>query len=82
MFIHEYPYTDLHEMNIDWILRRIKGLSQEMKDFIGANKIVYKGEWDNTIPYDAFSVVVYDGKQELHLPIQTIGRKLLNLLHR
>lgn len=33
MPIHEYPYTDFHEMNLDWIIRKMKELIAEWTSF-------------------------------------------------
>lgn len=29
-FFHHYPYTDMHDMNLDWILSEIKRLDQDL----------------------------------------------------
>ena len=29
-FSHEYPYTDFHEMNLDWILSKIKEFQERL----------------------------------------------------
>ena len=29
MAFHEYPYTDFHEMNLDWILQTVKQLTED-----------------------------------------------------
>lgn len=31
-FIHKYPYTDMHELNIDWLLERITTYEQTVKN--------------------------------------------------
>ena len=33
MAIHEYPYTDFHEMNLDWIIREMKKLVDDWASF-------------------------------------------------
>ena len=33
LMIHEYPYTDFHEMNLDWIIREMKKLVDEWASF-------------------------------------------------
>lgn len=30
MFYHQYPYTDAHELNLDWIIREIKDILTKM----------------------------------------------------
>ena len=27
-FIHQFPYSDFHEMNLDWILKKMKELAE------------------------------------------------------
>ena len=60
-FLHEYPYTDFHELNLDWILAAIKKLYHEMSDFEAANHITPCGIWDITKQYQAWSVVTDGG---------------------
>lgn len=64
MFFHNYPYTDAHEMNLDWILKKIKELGidvQEMKEdlqqFEGdiAAQIQYLTDWVNNYD-DQFAI--------------------------
>ena len=31
---NNYPYTDFHELNTDWILAKIHGLEEAMKHFV------------------------------------------------
>lgn len=33
LMIHEYPYTDFHEMNLDWIIREMKKLVDDWASF-------------------------------------------------
>ncbi len=39
-FFHNYPYTDFHELNLDWIIEKIKELSIEWAATVA--------EWDET----------------------------------
>ena len=33
MFINKYPYTDTHELNLDWILAEVKRLQERIDNF-------------------------------------------------
>lgn len=67
LFFHEYPYTNFHEMNLDFLLTKIKELSHEMYDFKSINAIEYGGEWDISKSYKKNTVVIYDGVGYLSL---------------
>lgn len=59
-FINGYPYSDLHELNLDWILAQVKQLRSEMDDFEAANKVQYAGVWDISKQYQSWSIVLND----------------------
>lgn len=56
-FIDKYPYTDFHELNLDWILKTIRELGIKMDEFEAVNKITFSGAWDITKQYPAWTVV-------------------------
>ena len=35
MFINEYPYTDFNELNLDWILKKVKELAETVAEYEG-----------------------------------------------
>ena len=57
-----WPYTNFHEMNLDWILQAIKDMNEELRTFINVNTIKYADpiKWDITRQYEANTVVVDD----------------------
>lgn len=57
-FLNQFPYTDIHELNLDWIIKTIKNLFAEMSEFEAANKVHYAGVWNITNQYQAWSVVL------------------------
>lgn len=59
-FFNEYPYTDFHEINLDWILKQIMKLHKDWNEFTALNTITFQGEWDITNQYPAWSVVQYN----------------------
>lgn len=42
-FFDKYPYTDFHELNLDWFLSQFKSLVTDWDDF----KTYIENEWDN-----------------------------------
>lgn len=56
--IDKYPYTDFHELNLDWVINEIKALAARMTNFEVVNTIQYRGEWDINKQYPAWSVVI------------------------
>ena len=57
-FLNQFPYSDFHELNLDWIIRKIKELALEMNEFEAANSVSYEGVWNITHQYQAWSVVL------------------------
>lgn len=57
-----WPYTNFHEMNLDWILQAIKDMNEELRTFINVNTIKYANpiKWDIARQYEANTVVVDD----------------------
>ena len=62
-FCHMYPYGNLHELNLDWVIDTVKKGEKEIADFIGVNTIKYANPilWNITSQYEANTVVV-DGQ--------------------
>ena len=60
MFINQFPYSDFHELNLDWIIREVKRLTQEMETFQAVNKVIFKGEWNISNNYKAWDIVFND----------------------
>ena len=58
-FINQFPYSDMHELNLDWIIKTVKELGARMNDFEAVNKIKYEGEWNITKQYSVWDIV-YD----------------------
>lgn len=58
-FGNKYPYTDFHELNLDWILSVINDLREAMKVFVEYNEIKYADPilWDITTQYQQNTIV-------------------------
>jgi hypothetical protein len=57
LFNHRYPYTDFHELNLDWILCKMRELDSTLTEFTTLNKLQWCGTWDISKSYSAWSLV-------------------------
>ena len=60
VYAHDYPYTNFHEMNLDWILEQMIELRSDMRNFVNQNTIKYADpiQWNITTQYEANTVVI------------------------
>lgn len=74
MFFHNYPYTDAHELNLDWILSIIKELLKKMEDFVAANTIKYADPiaWNITSQYEKNTVVIDSSTGDAYLSVKPV----------
>lgn len=56
-FFNKYPYSDIHELNLDWILAKMKELNIAFEEFKVVNNITFSGQWDITKQYPAWTIV-------------------------
>lgn len=62
LFTASYPYTDFHEMNLDWLLAQIKKLTIDFDTFVNLNTIKYADPllWNITRQYEKNTLVQND----------------------
>ena len=75
-FLNQFPYSDTHELNLDWIIKTVKNLAAEMNDFTVVNKIAYADpiNWDITTQYPAFNIVYDDVSEQLMISKQPVPK--------
>ena len=58
-FDHRYPGTDLHEIDLAYIIDEIRNIRLELKNFADINKLHYADplDWSITTQYPAFTIV-------------------------
>ena len=71
-FLNQFPYSDFHEMNLDWIIKQVKALTSEMQGFEAANKVTYAGVWNITKQYTAWSVVLDNATASMYIATQPV----------
>lgn len=72
LFEH-FPYTNFHELNLDWILDNLKQLDESVTKFISINSIKYANpiQWDITNQYEK-NTVVLDKHGNAYLSVQPV----------
>lgn len=73
MFNTRWPYTNFHELNLDWILETLKKQDAAIADFISLNSITYADplQWDITRQYPKNQVVL-DTNGDGYLSVQPV----------
>ena len=59
-FFNNYPYTNYHELNLDYILEKIKTLETDVKNFVSFNLLEWNDPifWDISRNYEKNKIVV------------------------
>lgn len=55
----QFPYTNLHELNLDWIVNEIKKLGEAISQADFAIKYADPFQWDINTAYDKYTLVEY-----------------------
>ena len=73
MFDTRWPYTNFHNLNLDWILETLKKQDAAIADFISLNSITYANplQWDITRQYPKNQVVL-DTNGDGYLSVQPV----------
>ena len=71
-FINQFPYMDSHELNLDWIIKMCKYVLNEMQGFKAANTVEFKGVWNITSQYTAWSIVIDANTGDMKIATQPV----------
>ena len=74
MAIFLWPFTNGHELNLDWILEAIKSQETRLQDFVALNTIKYADpfQWDITRQYETNTVVIDPSDGTAYLSVQPV----------
>ena len=73
-FFNKYPYTDFHELNLDWIIEALKRYTKELQDFVQINAIKYADpiQWDIQRQYEKNTVVIDPLNGTAYISVQAV----------
>ena len=59
-FQHEWPYSNFHDLNLDWVISVIRELETKITQFVALNTVKYADplQWDITRQYATNTVVI------------------------
>ena len=71
--IHRAPYTNFHDLNLDWIMEVLNEFDTKLTNFLSLATIKYADpiQWDITRQYEANTVVV-DSRGNAYLSVQPV----------
>lgn len=71
--IHKVPYTNFHDLNLDWIIEVLNEFNTKLTNFVSLATIKYADpiQWDITSQYEANTVVV-DSNGNAYLSVQPV----------
>lgn len=71
--IHKAPYTNFHDLNLDWIIDTLNDFNNRLTNFVSLATIKYANpiQWDITSQYEANTVVV-DSLGNAYLSVQPV----------
>ena len=71
--IHKAPYTNFHDLNLDWIIEVLNEFNTKLTNFVSLATIKYADpiQWDITSQYEANTVVV-DSNGNAYLSVQPV----------
>ena len=60
MFFNQYPYINVNDLNLDYLLLTIANLKQQLENFVSLNTIKYANpiQWNITRQYETNTVVI------------------------
>ena len=75
-FNNQFPYTNFHDLNLDWILAQIRKLDQDFADFAAANEVIYANpfDWDITRQYSSNTIVRDPNTSDLYISHTEVPR--------
>lgn len=74
MFFNQYPYLNLNDFNLDYILKTLKTLSEQLDNFISLNTIKYANpiQWNITKQYETNTVVIDANDGTAYLSVKPV----------
>lgn len=72
--IHGAPYTNFHDLNLDWIIKALTDIDRRLANFVSLNTIKYADpiKWDITSQYAQNTLVIDPQDGTAYLSVQPV----------
>ena len=73
-FQHKWPYSNFHDLNLDWVIGVIRELETKITQFVALNTVKYADplQWDITRQYETNTVVIDPRDDTAYLSVQPV----------
>ena len=73
LFDH-FPYTNFHELNLDWMLNALRELEHTINDFVAINALKYADpiQWNITTQYEKNTIVIDPQTGTAYISVQPV----------
>lgn len=70
----QFPYTNFHELNLDWILQALKEIEKTMDQFVSINALKYADpiQWNITTQYEKNTIVIEPNSGTAYISVQPV----------
>ena len=74
MWFNQYPYVNVNDLNLDYLLRAVRELHYQLENFININTIKYANpiQWNITTQYEANTVVIDGNDGTAYLSVKPV----------
>ena len=77
-FFNNFPYTNFHEMNLDWLINAFNELKSYVEQYTAVNNVSYGGIWDIAKQYTQWCIVSYNNSSYISIKPVPVGIEIDN----
>lgn len=77
-FFNNFPYTNFHELNLNWLLEEMQKLQKAFSTFTAINTIKYGGIWSASKSYTKWTIVTTENESYISLKDVSVGVDIVN----